>query len=673
MDRRKMEIDLLGSASKEELLKFKISKKADVELSENFLKSNVKPIDASVVTEEELLRIKKRGEEEILQIQNELKEFKLNEERKMSYMPIDEADQEEEEEEYIPTRLEKIKSKITSPFVKGVDDFDNLPTREKLSKIGSVLLIFSVLVVATLGVFSAKKLAVMTSGNTTLHLKSRLAGFEATPSTSIETDTEEYTLRRVIIDGLYTVFMFDGSDHFSDTYYATLIDNEGSKYYVDKYAMSTFRENYKGNVLVMDPLNDGIRSFDLQLEDKNTGEKFSFKFNLSEFLEKESYVQEYNLNNNYNTGLNIDSFISAASASVVNYSLNSDGLPYTYKIINATDTSAGVYEQGTILPSKQDEIEIFEFPEHNLVLYQQIISTPENFNSNIEFRADNIFKSYDVNRTYTREQVSGGISINANQYSLNIEGLQKVGDTAVLVYHCIDNSYSEPLQDEEGQQENYTTTQTEDKKNYHIDEESISGAERIYTYLDVDIIIRDNNGNIIETISPTKSNISAQGSDIVFVDERLEKVVSNFEIKINSINIRDSSYTGKIDPLEYYYDPEENEEYKQYLYKIQEAFESRLAYKAARNPRDLIVNFSDDVINDKQLMSNYMPAYLVSPATYSANVITSTIKDTAIYAVVEENFAAHTQEGYVNNSIYHRVVYDIVSEQVVSDYIINES
>lgn len=670
MARKKVEFELLGSASKEELLKFKIAKKSDAGLDNSFSMTKAKTLNRNVVTEEEILKIKKRGEQEILQIQNELNDFKSYENRQMSYMTFEEEEEEEVQEKY--TALERIKSILAYPFISLVDSIDNLSKEQKVYRVRSILLIFIVAVVVSMGVFSAKKFNIITATNITLNTQQCLGGVEAMPVEQLNFDDNYCVLRKVIFDDERTVFVFDEAINFTDKYNAEIIDDEDKSYYVDQYAMRILSDNYSGQVLVMQPLDDGVRSFELILEDKLNGDKYKFNFILSEFLDKPEYIQEYNVTNNYESGLNIDSFISSASGSVLNYSIDSSKTPYTYKIIDGVGMTSGVYEGMTILPSISNGTQVYDFPNQDLTLYQQAVSVPKTFDDEFKFKASDIFKSYDVNKSYTRNQIQNGVQINVGQYSLNIEDIRKSGDTAVLVYHCIDNDYVDNNDTEEdtyGAKEDVVAT----KPNYSVEEISTNNSNRVYAYLDLDIVIKDKDGNITQTISPTEFHIGDEGADILFTDDRLNDVVGNFEVRINSINIRDKEYEASIDLTNYYQDLDNNEQYSENLENIELAFESRLAYKATVLPKNLIVDFSDRILQDSTLMSYYEPVYLEEPAKYSANIITSSFKDGNIYAIVEEDFIGKTKDENIHMNTDHRVIYDTNSKKIIFDEIIGEN
>lgn len=670
MARRKAEIDLLGVASKDELVKFEVAKESDKALQEAVAISNGKPSNVRLVTEEELLRIKKKGEQEILDIQNELKQFKLNEERKISYSIIEE---EEDEEVYVPTRVEVIKATLKSPFINLVDNYDRMNRAEKFGYMRSVLLVFLVLVTMTLGVFSVKKYTIQASDQIIIDLVDVGAGQMSTQMVTMNFNDDEYIITKIIIDGQNTVFTFDGAVDFTSKYSATMVDNKLEEYQMDQHYMRNINDANQGKVLALEPLNDGVREFDLIIKENATNEEFVFRFKLNKFLEKSDYIKLYNIAESMGNGINVDGFFSSASGSVLNYSLNSNGLDYKYRILDTQGTSSELYENLSILPSKQNKVEEYDFPEYDITLLQESFSSPKNYESTLKFTTDNIYKSFDLNKTYTRGQIQNGVKIDLGNYSLYLEGLQKRGDTAVLVYHCIDNSFvpeiivEQPVEENEENRENEEVV--EESKNFEMVEHSTNETERVNTILDVEIVTFDRNGNELEVIEPTKINSSSEGTDIVFVDDRLNSVVNNFVVRINSVNIRDAEYDTIID-LSQYTAFEEND-YTEDIRTIESAFKTRLGYKASEIARSNIENFSNELLKDKELMKVYTPFNLQSPATYSANVITSAVRDNLIFAIVEEDFIGNTLSGLIHTNVDHRVVYDRNTDEIISDEIIN--
>ncbi len=668
MARRKAEIDLLGVASKEELMKFEVGKELDKSLAESVSKINNNSSNRNVVTEEELLRIKKKGEQEILDIQNELKEFKISEERKISFLPIEE---EEEEEIYIPSRLEKIAGLFKLPFIKLVDKYDGLTLGEKFEYFKSIVLVMLVLITMSLSVFAAKKYKIETASYIDLKLVDVTAGQIAVPQKEIKIKDDKFILSRVLIDGQNTLFIFEGPVDFSAKYSATIEDNELSKYYMDQHYMRNLKFSNEGKVLAMEPLNDGIKEFDLIVKENETGDEFSYHFRLSEFLDKSDYVRVYNMDNINDESLNLNSFIASAAGSVLNYSLVYDGKDYCYKVIDSVGTYSDIFENMTIIPSKQNKIEQFDFPEQGITLLQESFSTPQDLSAKINFSANNIFKTYHVNKVIPRTVAQEGVKYDYGQYSLYIEGLQKRGDMAVLVYHTEDNSFVPPVVETPDKKKKTTKKEETPKvENFEVTEKSLNTTNRVFTLLDVEIVIFNSKGEIIDTIVPSKINAKDEGADVIFKDDRLSKVAYNFGIRINEVGIRDTEYAGIIDLSEAYIDSPSQVEYQTDIINIEKAFESRLAFKAAETPRSQIVNFSSDVIANRDLMSRYVPMSLKSPATYSAEVITTALKDNQIYAIVEEDFMAQTFNTFVHVNTQHRVIYDTEIDKIILDEVI---
>lgn len=673
MARRKAEIDLLGVASKEELLKFEVAKESDRELSEKVAKVNVVVADDRLATEEELLRIKKKGEQEILDVQNELKEFKISEERKISFLPIDD---EEEEEVYVPTKLEAIKNRIKQPFVNLAESYDSMTFGEKFAYLRAVLSVVVVLFAMTLSIYSLKKYKIVTSDHIKIELKDIGAGQEYKKTINMKFNDDEYVLERIVIDGQNTVFVFDGLNGIATKYSAKIVDNDLHEYQMDQHYMRNIRDIREGQVLALEPLNDGIREFDLVIKENSSGEEFSYHFRLDKFLKKANYVKDYDLDNSP-TGLDLDNITASASGSTVNYSVASKGLPFKYTVIDRPGMSSGLYEDKTIIPSKQNHTEVYDFPGEDVTLFQEIYISPKNYEAEIEYKNDKIFKSYESGQTFTRAQVQAGQKINFGHYTLTLEGLQKKGDMAVLVYTCVDNTFV-PAPEPETDEKTGTKKTNKELGEVHEDEAldnlvlvetPTNTTNNIYTYLDVEIVTLTGNGKQVASIKPTKYNIGEQGADIVFKDDRLSGVVNNFGIKINSINVRDSSYSANILMHEYNENDPEVFAYESELLNIQNAFKSRLAFHVCESPRSAITNFSDKVLLNKTLMEKYLPINLIRPASYSVKIITSSLRDGKIYAVVEENVIAKTKTTAINKNVQHKIIYDTKSKEITYDEI----
>ncbi len=671
MARRKAEIDLLGVASKEELMKFEVAKEVDKPLADTVSKMNNTTANKSLVTEEEILRIKKKGEQEILDIQNELKEFKLIEERKISFLPLEEDD---EEEIYIPTKLERVLNVLKSPFIRTVDKYDNLSFPEKFEYLKSVILVLLVLISVSLAVFGAKKYKIDTASYIDLNLYEITAGHQATPKKEIKIKEDTFVLSLVMIDGQNTLFLFDGPVDFVSKYSASIEDNELNKYYMDLHYMRNPKATNQGKVLAIEALHDGIKEFDLIIKENATGETFKYHFRLKEFLKKSDYVSLYNMDNVNSTGLNLDSYITSASGSVLYYSLAYEGENFTYKAINDEGTYSDIFQSKTVIPSKQNRIEQYDFPEHGISLLQEAFVTPRDVGGEIEFRANNIFKSYAVGKTLSRGAIQNGLKLDYDNYSLHIEGIQKKGDMAVLVYHVEDNSFVPPapvVEDPKKTTKKKNETEVVEEENFTITEKPTNETNRVYSLLDVEIVLFNGRGEVIDTIAPSVVKAADEGADIVFKDDRLSKVANNFGIRINNVNIRDTEYTGKIDLSEVFENSEAQQKYKADIANIEEGFQSRLSYKAAETPRSRIKYFSDSIMQDKELLANYVPVSSKSPATNSVEVIATASRGVYIYAIVEEDFIALTYNSYIHVNNTHRVIYDTTTQEIILDEIIS--
>lgn len=681
MARRKAEIDLLGVATKDELVKFEIGKEADKELSRVVAEINAKNNDRKLSPEEEMLLIKKRGEQEILDIQNELKEFKVNEERKISFLPIE--DDEEEEEEYEPTRFEKIKAKLKAPFIKFFTSISDMSWGERFDLLKTTFVVLLVVVTMVLSVQAVQKRKESSDTYIKLELQEVGAGQVATPGVDLNLNDDMYKLSRVIIDGENTVLEFENYIDLGTEYSAYIIDNYEKTYETDQHYMRNVRGIKKGKVLAMYPLNDGIKEFTLVVTNNITDEKYTYKFRLKDFLKKSDFVKLYNTENVTKTGVNVNTFIASASSSTLNYSLNYKGLDYKYKVIDRPGMHTSLFKNLRILPSKQSKISEYEFPEQDIVLIEEIYISPEDFETTLKFESDNIFKSYEVNKDISVDTARAGTKIDFGHYTLYIEGLQKQGDQVVLVYHTVDNEFVPEVKEEVDPKNPQKTPQpTEVKKggfdefgndlNFKMEIEKTNETETVYTVLDAQIITFDNKGNELQTISTKDIYAGDQGTDMVFKDDRLNSVVGNFKIRINSIDIRDEKYITYID-LKSYSAQKTDEKVEETITNIKNAFNSRQAYKATKEPRSSIVNFSQEILKDKEMMDKYKPEILLTPAIYSSNVILTAFNGMNVYAVVEEDFAGHLENGFIHTNYDHRIIYNTITKEIVFDEIIKEN
>lgn len=664
MARKKAEIDLLGVATKEELIKFEVSKEGDKELSKVVADINANSKSKKLTTEEELLRIKKQGEQEILDIQNELKEFKVSEERKISFLPSEV--EEEEEEVYEPTKFEKIKENISKPFVKIVEYFVNMSIAEKLDFLKSTFLVLLVLVTMILSYFAVKKNIINSSNFIHLKLQDVGGGQVANTDEELVFNGVPYRLGKILIDGQNTVFNFEDQVDFADKYSATVIDNYGKVYQVDQHYMRNVRDININKVLALDPLNDGVKEFELRILNNETSESFSYYFKLNKFLKKSGYVKLYNTQNTNKVGVNVDSITASATSTYLNYSLNSGGLPYTYKIIERAGMSTNLYKNMTILPSKQNKTNVYDFPDQEMVLIEETFISPEDFETTLNFQSTNIFKSYPIERDFSINEIKSNKTIDFGHYTINFSGIQKKGDTAVLVFNVIDNQFSQAKEETK----DYTLKEKEEEidNNFKVTSERIGQTENVYAILDAQLVLFNGKGEEVGLVSPTKINANDIGTDMVFIDDSLNYVVNNFKVRINSIDVRDEKYMAEIDLAKY----KENtyDEYDMYLDDIKKGFNSRLAYKAAESPRSQITHFSEDILLDKELMANYIPKSLIHPATYSTNIIAKSFRGNKIFVAVEEDFLATSEAGFVHSNVDHRIIYDITERKIIYDEIV---
>lgn len=681
MARRKAEIDLLGVASKEELIKFEIGKEADQELSRVVSEINAKNNDKKLTAEEEMLLIKKRGEQEILDVQNELKEFKVNEERKISFLPIDDDD--EEEEEYEPTRSEKIKAKLKAPFIKFFTSISDMSWSERFDLFKTTFIVILVMVTMVLSVQAVQKRKASSDTFIKLELEEIGAGQVATPGVDLVLNEDTYKLARVIIDGQNTVLEFENFIDFGKEYSAYIIDNYEKTYEMDQHYMRNVRQIKKNKVLAMYPLNDGIKEFTLVITNNETDEKYTYNFRLKDFLKKSDFVKLYNDKNVTKTGVNVNAFIASASSSRINYSLNHKGLDYQYKIIDRPGMHTSLFKNLRILPSKQSKITQYDFPSQDLTLIEEVYISPEDFQTTLKFEADNIFKSYNVNKDISVDTARAGTKIDFGHYTLFIEGLQKQGDTVVLVYSTIDNEFvPEVVEEVNPKTPQKTPLPTEVAKggfdefgndlNFKMEVEKTSKTENVYTILDAEIVTFDHKGNEVEAISTENIYAGDEGTDMVFIDDRLNSVVGNFKIRINSIDIRDEKYITYID-LGSYGAQNTDKKVEESITNIVEAFNSRQAYKATKEPRSNIVNFSGQILSNKDIMDKYQPEILLTPAIYSSNVILTAFNGSNVYAIVEEDFAGHLESGFIHKNYDHRIIYNTTTKKIIFDEIIKEN
>lgn len=664
MARRKAEIDLLGVASKEDLIKFEVGKEADKELSKIVSEINDKITEKKLTPEEELLLIKKRGEQEILEIQNELKEFKISEERKISFLPIEED--EEETQVQADTKLQRFFKAILSPFKKLVNHVVGLSVYEKISLARSILLILLVTIFMILAFYATKKYTIVSSNYINLKLNDTGGGQVATLNDELKFGKNNFTLKMISIDGRNTVFKFSEDINLGDTYNAYILDNYGKKYEIDEHYMRNVKANNKDKVIAFYPLNDGIKKFELRIVNNRTFETYSYYFSLNKFLKKSDFLTLYNTDFVTYRGVNIDSFIASSTGSSINYSFNSKGLPYKYVQLDRPGMKTSIIKNLSILPSKQNKVSSYEFPEEDMTLIEEIYVSPEDFETTLRFESDNIFKSYKIDKELSYGLAQKGTKLDLGDYTLTIEGMQKQGDMAVLVMNTVENNFV-PKAEATPPPPITKYTETENiNTNFKMEIEKINNTPNVYSLLDIELVTFDGLGNEIASISPYKINANDKGTDIVFKSDVLNSVAQNFKFRVNNLNIRDEKYVAYID-LSEYKDDRTKDEFEKAVFEIKEGFESRLAYKAAIVPRSEIVNFSDEVLYDKELMSGYVPKNLSQPATYSANVIIRSFREDQVYAIVEEDFVAVSDNGVAHSNIDHRIIFDMESGKIIFD------
>lgn len=669
MARRKAEIDLLGVASKEDLVKFEVGKEADKELSKIVSEINDKITEKKLTPEEELLLIKKRGEQEIQDIQNELKEFKISEERKISFLPIE--DEEEEAPVRVETKGEKFFRIVLAPFKKLINFVMELSPYEKVSLVKSTLLILLVTVFMILAFYSVKKYTIVSSNYINLTLKDTGGGQVATLNDDLMFGKHAFTLKMISIDGRNTVLKFSEDVILGDAYNAYILDNYGKKYEIDEHYMRNVKATNKDKVLAFYPLNDGIKKFELRVVNNRTAETYSYYFNFNKFLKKSDFLTLYNTNFVTYRGVNIDSFIASSTGSSINYSFNSEGLPYEYIQLNRPGLKTSVTKNLSILPSKQNKVTAYEFPDKDITLIEEIYVSPEDFETTLRFESDNIFKSYKINKDLSYGTAQKGTKIDVGDYVLEIEGMQKQGDQAVLVMRTEEKNFVPKETVTETATKAPVTKYTQDEDidtNFKMNIEKLNTTPSVYSLIDVEIVTFDGLGNEMDIILPERINAGDEGTDIVFKSDKLGLVAQNFKFRVKNLNIRDEKYVAYIDLSRY----EHNtivDDFEKAISDIKEGFESRLEYKAAIVPRSEIINFSDKVLYDKELMNNYVPRNLLQPATYSANVIIRSFRGNLVYAIVEEDFVAVTEKGVAHSNIDHRVIFDIEKDEIIYDEI----
>lgn len=437
-------------------------------------------------------------------------------------------------------------------------------------------------------------------------------------------DDEEFELSKMLVDSKATLFYFKNKFDIQK-YNIILSDNNNNLYGMDLsfiQNMSQDTENENGEtILRFEPLALNAKSVKLSLYNAQNGKRLDFEFDFNGVLEETpvKYIFDENVESgNSDVKLNIDNAVFSSAGSTINYTIKSSGSGFSIVQDRGKHSESVILEEGaTNIKKLKKYPSMYSFDNGNTILGRMDFGSTESLNSKIYFTFENLFKSYSVNRDIKVQSLYGKsdkdpISFDVGNYRVVLEGVGSYNDRIVLVMHGED-------------------------KNIKYDAEN-PNANRVEVRLDAQLVSQTASG--MEIILDGSSQSAEYGTDMSFmINESNRDLIYSFGA--NNLMVRVNSALIKTDDVKCEFDlrkakTEDDKDRVKASNDVIDTFKGRLAYKSGEKSIEAVNGFSDKLIKEGSILSEYQPAEITERAKYSAQIISSALMGDKFYAVVQE-------------------------------------
>ncbi|MFI3230209.1 MAG: hypothetical protein R3Y29_01470, partial [bacterium] len=325
-------------------------------------------------------------------------------------------------------------------------------------------------------------------------------------------DDEVFILNTVKIDPMETLIYFENKID-TDLFKFVLTDNLNNTYnFMPEFTLNP--DNPSGSQLKFSKLNDGATRFTLTIHSNQTDEFATFDLPLKTLLDGQTtrYIYDSLTNEFDDYRINIDYAEFTNNNTRIDYSILSND-PANYQI------SHGLIEPNGYVTAEQDNYILNTFGDIPIIssldsntIGRIDFESIQDYTNTILLKFDNIYKTYDINRTYTMTELnSGDLVFELDNYTLTVEGLRKFADVYVLVFNAVDNDIS-------------TENRTE-----HFN--------RVAVTVDAELIFNTGSSSII--IDPTEIRSAQIGTDMLFnVEPSLSNTLSGVGSDSISVDLK---------------------------------------------------------------------------------------------------------------------------------------
>ena len=437
-------------------------------------------------------------------------------------------------------------------------------------------------------------------------------------------DDEEFELSKMLVDSKATLFYFKNKFDIQK-YNIILSDNNNNLYGMDLsfiQNMSQDTENENGEtILRFEPLDLNAKSIKLSLYNAQDGKRLDFEFDFNGILEETpvKYIFDENVESgNSDVKLNIDNAVFSSAGSTINYTIKSSGSGFSIVQDRGKHSESIILEEGaTNIKKLKKYPSMYSFDNGNTILGRMDFGSTESLNSKIYFTFEDLFKSYSVNRDIKVQSIYGTadkepISFDVGNYKIVIEGVGSYNDRIVLVMHGED-------------------------KNIKYDADN-PNANRVEVRLDAQLVSQTASG--MEIILDGSSQSAEYGTDMSFmINESNRDLIYSFGA--NNLMVRVNSALIKTDDVKCEFDlrkakTEDDKDRVKASNDVIDIFKGRLAYKSGEKSIEAVNGFSDKLMREGSILSEYEPAEITERAKYSAQIISSALMGDKFYAVVQE-------------------------------------
>ncbi len=452
---------------------------------------------------------------------------------------------------------------------------------------------------------------------------------------------EQLMLNEMLFGPAASVFSFN-RDIDPDKYAVSLTNPLGTEYDLDV-------SDKRPNALVFKPLTGAKGSFTLGITELASGETASYSFTLADSptMYKARYVTtpELLLSTNPSDTEGTQRKLSDGEAGIFMDSavFSNTGTDIVLKMTTGPKGrfTLDEWNDSFAVMLKNDADQIIHIKENNFislfedegtVLARVFFKPLYNLDGTLSLTLRNLAVYHAVGETIPAQRLldyksQGEYVINTPDYNFYFEGMKMSSKKAVIVMHAT-------LPD--------------------------GTDQRVESRPDVELMATDANGS--EIVIKGKCQSSSLGSDIVFdYSDRAEemRVAGGLNVRINGVMVKMGDKTVEYDLVKA--PMSTSTKYVNARSFLERSFRTRLGYKYDGKTEGFIMGFSDDLLNDRRVMSRYSPVDDGEEHSY--------LVEAFVVSVEENRCLANVVEYADGEETYHQVVADKIDGTwvIVSD------